>query len=141
MENASLIVTNSVKADLSETAKWGKFISIVGFVSVGFLLLLAISLLFTGQAGEQMTGFSSAMISGFYFVMAIIYIVPVYFLFRYSNGMKKALNRDDQSELAAAFGNLKKLFVFLGIVTAITLLFYTLGIIAVIAGEMIGSMI
>lgn len=140
MEHQNLIITDSIKTDLYETAKWGKFMSIVGFVSVGFLLLMAFSLLFTGNLGQQFGGISQAFVSGFYFVIAIIYIFPVVFLYRYSKEIKKAMHGDDRVELENAFGNLKKLFVFFGIVTALTLLFYALAIISVAAGGFIGNM-
>lgn len=141
MENSNLIITTALKSDLSETARWGKFMAIVGFVSVGFLLLLAFSLIFAGDISKQMSGVSGAVVSFFYFIVAIIYLFPVVFLFRYSNEMKRALEGDDQQKLEAAFGNLKKIFVFFGVVTAITLLFYVLAIIAMAVGGIIGNTI
>lgn len=140
MEESYIAITDPIKADLEETARWGKFMSIVGFISVGFLLLIAFSLLLVGNLGQELNGFSQAFIAGFYFVVAIIYVFPVVFLYRYSREMKRALIGEDRVELESAFGNLKKLFVFFGVVTALTLIIYALAIISVAAGGIIGNM-
>lgn len=139
MENLDL--SDSLKSDLLETSRWGKFMAIVGFMSVGILLLLAFSLLFSGDLGGQMAGVSSLSIAVLYFVLGIVYLFPVYFLYKYSSQLKRALMGEDQYEFESAFRNLKKLFVFLGVVTAITLVFYTLAIIAVAVGGVIGKMV
>ncbi|MGZ3959302.1 MAG: DUF5362 family protein, partial [Flavisolibacter sp.] len=64
-----------------------------------------------------------------YIIVAVVYFFPCLFLFRFSAGMKKALNSNSQDELDLAFQNLKSMFKYVGVITIIFLALYALGVI------------
>lgn len=138
----SLQIDATIKNYLSETAKWGRFLSILGFICCGLLILLGLffgtffSRFSSGSAygvnSPYATGYVAGMIWVFYLLAAILYFFPCLFLFRFSGKMKKALAANDQVDLTGAFQNLKSLFRFVGILTIIVLGLYVLGIVAAI---------
>ena len=130
---------------LSETARWAKFLSIVGFV---FSALLVIFSLFFGsiisifsKLGSNSDSFGSSAVMSYYsygitiayIIIALLYFFPCLYLFNFSSKMQTALRNNDQINLNAAFGNLKSCFKFVGILTIVVLSFYLLGTIVVVS--------
>lgn len=128
---SGLKLNNHAKSFLRETAKWTKFLSIVGFVGIGFLVLLAFFGEIVASSLETSDSLSFSMEGGmyltiFYLIFAAIYFFPVYYLYKFSNNMKKALEINDEDSLTAAFEMLKSHYKFIGILTIIGLSFYVL---------------
>lgn len=129
---------------LSETAKWGKFLAIIGFIMCGLIVVIGLFFgtifstlnTFGGQTNEFGAGFGVAM-AVLYILLAILYFFPCLFLYRFSNQMQAALNRNDGTNLTTSFRNLKSLFKFTGIMMIIVLAFYAL---ALVIGLGVGSM-
>jgi uncharacterized membrane protein len=118
---------------LSESAKWGKFLSIVGFVLCGLLVILALFVgTIMGTAFSQLEGAGmvgggmSIMVTIIYLLIAALYFFPCLYLFRFSTKMKKALNESNQAELTSSFENLKSCFKFMGIMTIVLLSIYAM---------------
>ncbi len=118
---------------LMEASKWGKFLAIVGYVVMGFFVLLALFMIVGFSFMAKATGkvFSTFWIGLVYMVFACIYYIPITYLYRFSVQMKKAVQSNDESLYTSGFQNLKSLFKFLGIFTIVILLLY--GLILVIA--------
>ena len=129
------------KGHLSEAARWAKFLAICGFIMLGLMLLYGfLMFLFfvqfskledTYQSNEIKNTLSAVMFI-FYLVCAVLAFFPYFFLLRFANKMKRALESDDQSELNNSFMNLKILYRYLGILTIIGLAFMFFGIISMI---------
>lgn len=126
------------QASLSETARWGKFLSIMGFIFIGLLVLEA---LFIGTIMSALTstlpGYPSAAMPGAFMTILIllaaaIWFVPNLYLYKFSSQIKRALQSSDQDQLTQAFESQKKLFKFIGIVTIVYLGLIALAIVAVI---------
>jgi len=137
-----LSLTPEVRAYLRETAKWANFISIVGFVFVGIMMLISVFMLvFTGFASQEMVNFqvpfSSMLFSLIYFVFALITLIPLLYLYKFAKKMKTALRIDDQFSLTDSFKNLKSFYKFYGIYIAIIIGLYgtmfTIGILTSLA--------
>lgn len=134
----SLQIDPLTKSHLAETARWGRFLSIVGFVMCGLIVLGGIafgsffSLITRGNdiydKGGVTAGMGAAMIF-VYIIVAVVYFFPCLFLFRFSAKMKKALNSNSQDDLDLSFQNLKSMFKYVGIITIICLALYALGLI------------
>jgi hypothetical protein len=119
--------------NLTETARWGKFIAIVGFVGCGLMVVLAFvvgavlsSSLFSNLPryssgiGPNPFGFlGGAMIGGIYSIFAAVYFFPCLYLYKFSVRMKAALNTHDQVKLNQSLKAQKFLFRYVGIVTII----------------------
>jgi len=141
MQNAiteleQLTITSAAKGFLKETAKWCKFLSILGFIGLGILLL---SSFFVGtiynnmpEAATMPINLGTAM-TIFYILMIAIYVFPLYYLYQFSVKLKKALNTKDDAILAAAFEMLKSHYKFVGVFTIIILSIYILaGIVGIL---------
>lgn len=144
LSNIQLTVTPEIKSFLRETAKWAKFLSIAGFISVALIAILGISIsLFSSAVLSNLDEASSELVPkgmfgavGFiYLVIALIYLMPINYMYKFSSKMKIALANDDQNQLSESFRNLKSLYKFFGIFVAIFIGMYVLIFaIAIIAG-------
>lgn len=130
---------------LSEAAKWGKFLAIMGFIFCGLLVLVA---LFAGTLmASMMSGFGGAdtgsagaavgggIITFVYIIFALIYFFPCLYLFNFSAKMQAALRSNQQELLNTSFRNLKSCFKFMGILMIVMLAFWALGIIIAIGAS------
>ena len=126
-----------IKSHLSETARWGKFLAIVGFIMCAIIIVAGVALASTLGNVDRTYGndLGSSFGSTFgpvfivvYILIAILYFFPCLFLLRFPNKMKAALAADNQDDLTVSFQNLKVLFRYLGILTIIVLAFYVLGL-------------
>lgn len=121
----------------TETAKWAKFIAIVGFVFCGLMVVFA---LFAGTILSTMTsalGGTASMIGGgvltvVYILFAALWFIPCLYLFRFASQMQLALQNNEQSKLQSSIKNLKAYFRFLGILFIVILSFYALAFIGVL---------
>ena len=91
-ELEQLTLTSASKTFLKETAKWTKFLAILGFVFIGFMLVLAI---FTTTIYEYAVIIKPDLPRGLglvmmitYLLLAFIYFFPVYYLLKFSNQLK-----------------------------------------------------
>lgn len=129
-----LQLDHEVSNHLSQTAKWAKFLSIVGFVGCGLMLVV---ILFFGYVASS---FSSSPLSyafgssgGFaqiflLIAMAVLYFFPCWFMFNFSNRMLRALRNNDQTTLIASFRSLKLCFKYIGILTLVIISIYVLAL-------------
>lgn len=121
------VLNSEIKSYLAETARWGYFLAIVGFIGIALTVLIGLFFVgfmatLLGQAGI----FSPVFLSFFFLFGAVLYFFPVLYLFRFSSKMKLALRSDNEAELTSSFQNLKSLYKFMGIMTAIVLGIYAL---------------
>jgi Family of unknown function (DUF5362) len=138
-----LQIDHQTNSFLSEAAKWGKFLAIMGFIFCG---IMAIAALFAGRSmASMMPGLSTtegttAVIGGFvtvfYLIFALIYFFPCLYLFNFSSKMQVALRSNQQDLLNTSFRNLKSCFKFMGILTIVILSFWILAIIIIIGAGM-----
>src|SRR5262249_19193552 len=130
---------------LSETAKWAKFLSVLGFIFCGLIVLVAlfagsfIASSFNRFGTEGLTFFSGAVVSFFYVLIAVLYFFPCLFLFRFATKMQVALRNNDQELLNTSFRNLRGFYRFVGILTIVLLSFYVLVLIVVVIGAAASS--
>lgn len=123
-----LSITHESRNYLQETAKWGKFLAIVGFVFVGFMVLVA---LFAGSLmgatmGELGIPGGAIFFTLLYLALAAIYFFPCLYLYHFSSKTKMALLTNSTPILTESLKNLKSLYKFMGIFMAIILGLYAL---------------
>jgi hypothetical protein len=119
---------------LNEIRKWGMFLSILGFIGVGIILLvgLAFSTIMSSFTNQMQMPLPAGLFSGIYFVIAIIYFFPVLYLYRFSLNMKRALLMRSEENLTLSVQNLRSLFRFCGICAAIVISLYLIIIVTAI---------
>lgn len=135
--NAPLEITADISSQLVEAARWSKFLAILGFVFMGFMvvtgIIMSIAMAFIPRSTMPGMPIPPFLIGLFYLVMAGIYLFPLLYLYRFSSGVKLALRIKDQAQLRKAFSNLKAHYRFIGILMIVTLALYVLVFIVMIA--------
>lgn len=145
-------VDQAGRSHLSEAARWAKFLSIIGFIMCGIIVLVGVffgsvfSTLTSGYGNSPYDDLSTSAASGlgtmaavFYIIFALIYFIPTLFLYRFATKMKTALASNDQIVLNASFQNLKAAFRFVGILTIIMIALWLLAMIVGLLGVATGS--
>ena len=147
----SLNIDPLTKTHLNETAKWARFLAILGMVvlALGLIVALMGATVFTTFFGvptttdypgaeAAMTTARITMVVTTVIASAIIFF-PLLYLLRFANAMKRAIAANDQNKLNVSFQNLKVYFRYLGIVAIIFLVLYgiiiAIGVIGVAANS------
>ncbi len=131
-----LQIDHQASSFLRETAKWSKFLAIVGFIFIGLFLIIV---LFAGSLMSSMMssayGTPGSGSGGTILVAAVglIYFFPCFYLYKFATKMQVALRNNDQESLNTSFENLKSCFKFMGILMIILLAFYALALLVVVA--------
>ena len=139
-----LVVNSKSKSFLREIARWTFFFSILGFISIALTLIAAILIatvyapmlnMVSQQQGLPAIGLPLAIT---YVVSALLYFMPVWYLFKFSRKMKSALATKNDDVLADAFENLKSHFKYIGVLTIIVISLYVLLVVfSVVAGSLV----
>lgn len=143
-ENRSLFSLNIdpvSKANLVETARWAKILAIAGVLSL--VIVIALGLFQVMSAGnytsfdEPFAGnlqqFRIAMIIVYLIILAIA-IFPIYYMFRFSSKMSRALAGNQQEDFNDALLHLKLYFRFLGVITLISFVLVAVSFVVAILG-------
>src|SRR4029079_4093291 len=136
----SLSIDPVTKAHLSETARWARFLAIVGLIGIVLMVVggLAYSIWITSMLQTMQGrygGFSSNYSTGVAIGSAIIFVIaaaiaffPMLYMLRFAGQMRTALNSNDQESLNSSFQNLKIYFRYVGIITIIGLALWVIWI-------------
>lgn len=133
-----LAFTEDLINHLKHTSKWAKFLSIVGFISVGFLLILAVvvALLpqlnmddYSHQYNEMYgSGISQSLkgpvLSLIYVAIAVLYFFPMLYLYQFSSNAIIAIRNRDNEKMLQSFKSIRKHYKFIGILTIVILAIY-----------------
>lgn len=116
--------------DLRIAGQWGMMLAVMGFISIGIMLLFA--LLFTlfpfGNQFDAALPYPRFLLGGLYLIFAVIYLFPVIYLYKFSTHAKKTFLHRDETEFNYSIRNLKILFRLTGIFTIAMLVISFLGI-------------
>lgn len=145
----SLGIDPANKAHLSETARWARFLAIVGMISLGLGVVFALfwySLMSRmasptfDNAGFNTGTYTMGMRIGsliMLFIVLVLWFIPLLFLLRFANSLRVAVRADDQEAMTVAFLNLKRFFRYIGIITLIGLILYAfILVIAIVGGSL-----
>ncbi|WP_299016490.1 DUF5362 family protein [uncultured Polaribacter sp.] len=134
-ELEELTLNSASKSFLKETAKWTYFLSIMGFIFVGLMVIFSFfaGVIFNNLPNmEQMPFDIGPVMTVTYLIFAVIYFFPILYLYQFSVKMRKALQSKGDEDLALALEKLKSHYKFVGVFTiiiiSIYLLFFVLGI-------------
>ena len=119
-----LKIDQQAGAYLMSAAKWNMFLSIIGFICCGFILLCG---LFFIVAGRLISAFYHSgltpgfgfIIGGIYLLSGVIYFIPCLYLYVFSSKMQKALRHGTQSLVNEALANFKAYSKYIGIVVIV----------------------
>lgn len=122
-----LLITDPVRSDWNEIAKWAMFFAVLLFIVLGFVAIASLAMIFTAGVG----GFVMAIfIVGIY--GSVLYFPASYF-YKFSTQTRQALNFDDSNALDEGFTNLKRYYRFVGILFIVVMALYALFILIALA--------
>jgi hypothetical protein len=140
-------ITANMVQSLRQTKPWVRLLSIVGFLATGFMLLAGLFMLVAGAMSQSLVGRASpfgavggVLLGVLYALLALLYLFPSLFLFRYASAIARMLNGETVGGMEAALEQQKSFWRFMGIMTLIVLCLYAvmLAIVAVVA--VVGAM-
>ncbi len=133
---ANIPVTPLMIAHLQATKPWVRFISIIMFISVGFMFLAGLIMMFIpSPMGGQ--GFQIGPVMGIlYFLLGGLYLAPAFFLHQYASSIQDLLRGGGDVAMEAALGSQKSFWRFVGILTLVIICIYALIFVFVIFGAM-----
>ncbi|MFV8368126.1 hypothetical protein [Flavobacterium sp. LB2R40] len=133
IENFEMRLSESAKDFLKETAKWAYFLSILGYIGIGFIIFAA---LFAGTLFSAMGNINPAMgamgssfgivMAFVYFLIAVLYFFPVYYLNKFASNAKMAFKNNDSETLTTSLEYLKSHYKYIGIMTLVIFSLYLL---------------
>jgi heme/copper-type cytochrome/quinol oxidase subunit 2 len=129
---------------LSEAARWSRFLSVLGFIYCGFMVIFGIffgsvkTMMMPGVGDSEFSSVANGFIGVFIIIMSLVMFFPALYLWNFSSKLRKAFNNNDQPSLTESLKNLKSFFKFYGILLIIVLSFYALALIAAIIGALVG---
>lgn len=127
-----LLLEVQAEVYLKETAKWAKFLSIVGFIFMGLMVLISLGfIVFSAAFGDEMP-FPMSIFGVVYLLFAGVYFFPIFYLFKFSNNAKQALLEQSSQTLTESMKYIKSHYKFMGILTIVMLALYPIGMIAAI---------
>lgn len=145
MEQKDLIpnelrVSGVVLSVLGESAKWARFLAVVGFIMVVFMLLgawilpaMVAETTYSEFDGALRQSYTATGVRINFIILAVLLFFPCLYLFRFASRMRHAIDHQHQAYFEASFENLKSTLKFYGIVTIVVLAIYAFAFIAVIA--------
>jgi hypothetical protein len=129
-ENRSILdlqVDQSASKNLSDAVRWAKFLSIVGFVCMGLMVIffLALQTQISNAMAQLIPGLSTTDSFGLLLVVIIItagiICVLMFFLFKASTLIKKGIETKNQEIFNSGLASLKAYFTMYGILSIVGL--------------------
>ena len=127
-------VSATILDTLKQTRPWVRFISILLFICSALGVLAFVVILLSGMLGGLSSVADTPTMLMFMFQMLslLLYLIPAYYLFKYSAAIGTLLKGGGEAELEAALGYQKSFWRFSGILTLICLVLGALGILAAV---------
>jgi len=102
----------NIKHQLQNAAYWTLFMSIMGFIGVGIMVIAGFFIML-----------STPWFGIIYLVLAGLYYIPSQYLYSFSQKMTSSLKDNTQEDFELAFENLTSFWRFIGVCTIIYLAF------------------
>lgn len=120
-------ISEKSEQSLNETRKWTFFLSILGFVLIGLIVIGGFSIgTIMNAVSDESLPFPGYAMGFIYLIFGGLYFFPIYYLFKFSTHMKEALLHKTEESIDDAFVNLKSHYKFVGVLTIVMLSIYLL---------------
>ena len=132
VQQPPLIVSEDMRSYIYDIAKWANFLAIVGFVISGLLVLTSFTIGSAMRTSQELatamatSALSPIAITLFCLVYAFAVFYPSLLMFKYATKAKLGVLYGEQASLDEAFGKIKSLFKYWGIITVIGIVLYVL---------------
>ncbi len=139
-------ITLRTSEALRRTKPWVILISVLLWIGVGFMLLLAAFMLFAGIAGSAIgntaipQGLLGVGMACLYGLMSLLYIFPAIFLWRYGRSIGRMLDSASVNELEGALEAQKSFWKFTGVAAIVVMAFYILMFVGLLVFGLISAL-
>ena len=140
-QSETLMITEDIRSYIYDTAKWTRFLAVVGFVFSAFMAISAfssnaiISSVAALDPANPMVQLGSGGLMVMFLIFALLYFYPSLMLFNFASAAKNAVLYADQEGLGIAMSKLKSFFKFWGVLMMTLILFYLFAfVLSIIAG-------
>ncbi|MDH4161996.1 MAG: hypothetical protein OEW15_04820 [Nitrospirota bacterium] len=133
-------VTGGMVESMRSIKPWTKLLAVLGFIAVGFMVLLGVGVTVFARMLQTQKGAPTAFLGLFYIVISVFYFIPALYLYRYSSAIGRFLEGYGVADLEAAFSHQKSFWKFTGITALIGIIIGLLGIVAAVAIPMLTRM-
>ena len=126
-EENKIEISTEALDNLNVTRKWTTFLSILGFIFLGLIIVagIATSLFLTVFKTQQTNlGIPESLMIVVLATIGVLCYFPVFFLFRFSKNIRDAIQNHDQRKLAKGFRNLRLFFAYFGILVILVISVY-----------------
>jgi hypothetical protein len=135
------LYTQPMIEHLRDTKPWVRFLAILGFIGIGFMIMASIGMIIAFFVGGLDTGnvstLSMAGLGLFYLIFAAAYIAPVVFLHKYASSINELLLTGETKAMENALRHQKSFWKFVGIATIVG---FILGVLIAIVAVVISVM-
>jgi len=121
---------------LMETRPWVKLMGVLGMISVVFMVLGALGMVIAAVSGGQLQFMGLAVL---YILMAVLYYFPIRYLLQYASRIQDFVRDGTTEHLDQALESQKSFWKFIGILTAIIMGFYAVGLLLFLIASVVGS--
>lgn len=131
-DNQTIHIDNITQKYLKTAARWAKFLALLGFVFVGLMILAGIfvgiiyNITESDLMMDQKMPVPSYIISLFYLLGAMIFLIPNLFMNSFANKTVKAIEKKDADILSKSFRSLKNWFLFYFLSIVVLILVYVI---------------
>lgn len=129
----SVTVTGSMVESMRATKPWTKLVAILGFIGVGFMVLVGLGVMAFGGFFPAQQGAPPVILGLFYLVFSVLYFMPAFYLYRYASAIGRFLETSGTGDLESAFSHQRSFWKFVGIMALVGIVVGVLGIAAAIA--------
>ena len=124
-------LNNEALGYLDSIRKWTKFFSILAFIGLGIMVLLALTMgtvmgAISNAGMNQGLPFQPFLFSILYIIFAGFYVYPAISLYKFSNTLGQMLQTRDSNKASEAFKYFKGHLKYVGIFTIVILSLYLL---------------
>jgi len=137
------MVSAAAVAQLAATKPWVRFISVIMFVGVGFMLMAAAGMAMVAvvggmghlgnQANNPLSGPMGFGVIAFYVALSIVYVYPGVKLWKYASSIAMLIRTGRNADLVAALNQQRSLWKFVGILMIVVIVLYVIGTIVFVA--------
>jgi hypothetical protein len=124
-------------ASLDKTRPWVVFIAILMIIGCAFLVLAAVIMLAMGSLlgiSSELAPFGGAAFGGAYLLMALLYLFPALYLWRYGRAIRR-IGRGNVAAMEDALEHQASFWRFVGIMGAVVIVIY---LIVIVIGIVLG---
>ncbi|MHB8404558.1 MAG: hypothetical protein ACYDCJ_03950 [Gammaproteobacteria bacterium] len=113
-----IALSDRMLASLNATRPWVKFIAIVWFVGIAFMVIFGLAMITGIYTGFSMPGFPALLgrvFGTFYIVIALVYVAPALYLYRYAKAIAGVQGSAVMASFEGALKQQKSFWKFYGI--------------------------